>query len=205
MNTVLLFIIWAAGFGAFFPVSAAVCRRPCGVRALGGFLAILCFHKSRSLPECLTLFAFLEMLAMTACVDAKTMEIPDCLNGALFLIGAVSVITVQEPSVFDRIVGIASASAPLLLMALTVPGSFGGGDIKLMGACGLFLGWKRSLVALFLAVLTGGAYGVWLLLTGRKGRKDHFAFGPFLCLGMFLALFWSEELLSAYLRLCGLY
>ena len=70
--------------------------------------------------------------------------------------------------------------------------------------CGLFLGWKLSLVALFLAVVTGGFYGIYLLAAGKKGRKEHFAFGPFLCAGMFLAYFWGTPLLDWYLGLLAL-
>ncbi len=72
-----------------------------------------------------------------------------------------------------------SVSLPLFLITLAVPGGFGGGDIKLMAACGLFLGWKLCLLSLCFGLLTGGLYGIWLLAAGKKGRKEHFAFGPF--------------------------
>ncbi|MDO5407494.1 MAG: A24 family peptidase [Eubacteriales bacterium] len=151
-----------------------------------------------------TVAAFLVMLAAVALTDWITMEIPDRFTAALAVIGVVSIVTMPEISPGSRLAGVFSVSVPLFLMTYFIPGAFGGGDIKLMGACGLLLGWKLSLVSLVLAILTGGSYGIWLLAAGKKGCKDHFAFGPFLCLGMFLALFWGEELVDWYLGLCGL-
>ena len=100
----------------------------------------------------------------------------------------------------SRIIGFFSASVPMLLLALAIPGAFGGGDIKLMAACGAFLGWKRNLLALFFAVLGGGVWGIWLLLKKKATRTDAFAFGPFLCTGMAISLFWGERLLLWYLK-----
>jgi len=80
----------------------------------------------------------------------------------------------------------------------------GGGDIKLCAAAGLMLGWQNMLVAIMIALITGGGYGIWLLASGSKGRKEHFAFGPFLVLGIAVALLYGNELISWYLGLFGL-
>ena len=87
----------------------------------------------------------------------------------------------------------------MLLLTLAVPGAFGGGDIKLMGACGAFLGWKITLVSAFIAILFGGMWGIGLLLGKKKSRKDHFAFGPFLCIGMVIGLLWGGQIISWYM------
>lgn len=94
-----------------------------------------------------------------------------------------------------------SVSLPLFAITLAVPGAFGGGDIKLMAVIGFFLGWKMSLTAFMLAVFSGGIYGIGLLLSKKKGAKEHFAFGPFLCAGTALTLFVGEWLLSWYLSI----
>lgn len=173
------------------------------VELLGGCIALLCVYKTGFHPASLTVFAFLGMLTAVAFVDMDTMEIPDGFVLALLVLGVVSFVTMPGMPLSWRLAGVFSVSLPLWLITLAVPGAFGGGDIKLMGACGLLLGWKLSLVSLFLAVLSGGLYGIYLLTSGRKGRKDRFAFGPFLCLGMFAAVFWGERLVAWYLGLCG--
>ena len=84
-----------------------------------------------------------------------------------------------------------------------IPGAFGGGDIKLTFVMGLYLGWKKVLLGMFLAVLIGGAEASWLLLTGKVkvGEGAHMAFGPALCLGFILAGWWGDVLVSSYLNL----
>ena len=75
----------------------------------------------------------------------------------------------------------------------------GGGDMKLGAMLGAFLGWRLTLVALFLAVVVGGVAAVVVLAAGRKGRKDPIPFGPFLALGGAAALFWGTRFLTWYL------
>lgn len=173
------------------------------IELIGGCIALLCVFKIGYNLEAIIIFAFLGMLTVVAFVDIDTMEIPNGFVIAILIISVISTVTVPGISLVERLIGMISVSLPLLLITLVIPGAFGGGDIKLMAACGLLLGWKLSLVSLFLAILTGGMYGIYLLAARKKGRKEHFAFGPFLCVGMFAALFWGEALTAWYLGLCG--
>ncbi len=184
------------------------CKEPIPVRdtwieVLGGCIALLCVYKTGYTAAAVTEFVFLAILTAVAFIDVDTMEIPDGLVLALAVTGVISLVTIPDKPLAERVIGMISASVPLLIITLAVPGAFGGGDIKLMAASGILLGWRLSLLALFLAILTGGLYGIYLLAAGRKGRKDHFAFGPFLCLGMLTALFWGGEILRWYFRMWG--
>ena len=152
----------------------------------------------------MTVAVFLGLLFLIAAEDWKTMEIPDTLLVLLLVLSVVSMKTMPDLLIRERLLGAVSASGILFVISCLIPGAFGGGDIKLMVVCGLFLGWRRSLVALYLAILTGGIYGAILLGTRRKCRSDHIPFGPFLCLGMLIALFRSEQILSWYRNLCGM-
>jgi len=77
----------------------------------------------------------------------------------------------------------------------------GFGDVKLAFLIGLVLGgWQRVLVAVFLAFLTGAVVGVILVATGKKGRKDEIAFGPFLLLGMLVAKIWGDVVWQWYMH-----
>ncbi len=173
------------------------------VECLGGVLALLCFWKFGSDVQAFAAFAFLGILAVVAFVDADTMEIPNGLVLAVAVTALASWLLGGEPAWQERLIGAVCVSVPMLLLTLAIPGAFGGGDIKLMGAAGLFLGWKLCLTATFLAIVGGGLYGIFLLAARKKGKKEHFAFGPFLCAGMAAALFWGNSLIDQYLRLCG--
>jgi leader peptidase (prepilin peptidase)/N-methyltransferase len=87
-----------------------------------------------------------------------------------------------------RIAGIFIVSAPLFLIASLFPGSFGGGDAKLMAAAGFLLGWPGALISFVIAAFTCGVYSVLSLVLGKKSRSDAFAFGPHLCVGIFLGM-----------------
>mgnify|MGYP001046448757 FL=1 len=98
------------------------------------------------------------------------------------------------------LIGMVCISVPMLLLCLAIPGAFGGGDIKLMAAAGLFLGWQHTLLAMFFGILGGGFYGMYLLAARKADKKDHFAFGPFLCVGIVLALLFGDPVLAWYCR-----
>ena len=64
---------------------------------------------------------------------------------------------------------------------------------------GVALGWVSAatvFLGLFLAFLLGSVIGILLIATGRRGRRDHVPFGPFLALGTVLALLLGEPLLA---------
>ena len=119
------------------------------------------------------------------CVNFLMGEVP---SGQSFLMG--EVLAGKHPALrllTDRLLGMLVVSFPMLLTDFIIPAGFGGGDIKLMAAAGLFLGWRPVLMAAVMAFAAAGVYSVFLLLTGRAGRRDAFAFGPFLCAGLAVA------------------
>lgn len=182
------------------------CKAPISLRyplveLAGGIAAFLSVWKYGLSVEAASVFAFLSILTVVAFVDQDTMEIPNGFVAAVLVIAVASMVCVPEPGIVERIIGFFAVSVPLFLMTVVIPGAFGGGDIKLMAVSGLFLGWKLTLMAFFFAVLGGGIYGIYLLVSGKKERRDHFAFGPFLCVGMTAAVFWGNAVLSWYLGL----
>ncbi len=79
--------------------------------------------------------------------------------------------------------------------------ALGGGDVKLAGVLGLYLGWKMSMISLLLAFLVAALFVVVGLAVGRLSRKQLIPFGPFLALGAIMTLFWGEQLYNWYLHL----
>jgi leader peptidase (prepilin peptidase)/N-methyltransferase len=143
----------------------------------------------------LHLIALSILLAITI-IDAKTMTIPDGLNLALLVCGIAAVFIVEGVSPADRFIGLLCVSAPLLLITILVPQSFGGGDVKLMAAAGFLLGWQLILLAACVGTCIGAIYGAYLLLSKKKTKSEHFAFGPALCAGIALAMFFDPSVLS---------
>jgi len=128
------------------------------------------------------------VLIAIAIIDIKTKEIPDSLNIALFFIGISAIWLLPDITPAERIIGFFAVSFPLLLFAIFLNGSFGGGDVKLMAAAGFLLGWQSALVAFIISAITSSLYGITALALRKKSLKDHFAFGPFLAFGIMVAL-----------------
>jgi leader peptidase (prepilin peptidase)/N-methyltransferase len=59
---------------------------------------------------------------------------------------------------------------------------------------GLLLGFPKMLVALFCAFVLGGMAASFLLLRGKKKIGQTVPFGPFLIMGLLIALVWGESI-----------
>ena len=147
----------------------------------------------------LLFFTALACLITIAWIDHDTMEIPDSLSIAIAVCGVLAIFIGPDIGLVSHFIGIAVAAVPLFLIAFFIEGAFGFGDVKLMAAAGFFLGWQNCLVALFIGIVVGGAYGIFLLATRKKGRKEHFAFGPALCAGIGVAMFAGDNIIDFYL------
>lgn len=169
------------------------------VEMLGGISAVALVYYYGANLAALTVFAFFAVMTVISFIDYDTMIIPPQLNFLIFVIGVISIWTMGGPSIVDRIIGMFAISLPLYIIIMIVPNGFGGGDIKLMFAAGFMLGWKATVAAFFIGLVLGGAYGIYLMARRKKGKDDHFAFGPFLCVGLAIALFYGEAMVNAYL------
>jgi len=76
----------------------------------------------------------------------------------------------------------------LYIAALIVPGSFGGGDVKMAGVIGFYLGIYHILAALEVAFLLACAYSIPLIFLGRIKPTDSIPLGLFLSMGTVILL-----------------
>ena len=66
------------------------------------------------------------------------------------------------------------------------------------------LGWINTLLAGFIGLLAGGIYASYLMVTKKSKEQSHMAFGPYLCLGIFTALLYGNEIIRVYLSFFNL-
>jgi leader peptidase (prepilin peptidase)/N-methyltransferase len=81
-----------------------------------------------------------------------------------------------------------------LLHKMTKGRGMGFGDVKFVLVMGLLLGFPKMLVALFCAFVLGGMAASFLLLRGKKKIGQTVPFGPFLIMGLLIALVWGESI-----------
>ncbi len=179
------------------PVNAAVVAAVC-------FAVPLLIDNGWVVPAYVWFVALTMMLVIT---DIHSQLIPNRINypgtaiaAGLLLVGAAAS---GELAAFGR--GLAGVVIYYLVtLALLIIGrgrSFGGGDVKLSVVLGLFaafLGWKQFSAAVVLGFLVGGLAAVVLLLLRSRGLRDHFAFGPPMVIGAYVAIAWGEAIVDWY-------
>lgn len=138
------------------------------------------------------------LLALSV-IDARTGEIPLCINFFIFVLAVVE--TALDFSNWpEHLIGLFAVSILLLaLYAATQGRGVGGGDIKLMAAAGLFLGWRNIALSLFLACVLAAVIHLLRMAVKKAGRT--LAFGPYLSAGILLALLWGNTFINWYLSL----
>ncbi len=149
-------------------------------------------------------------LLVTAVIDFRTMEIPDSMWITVF-IGGVFVYLQQIINdggfKFDhflaRFIGIFAASGVLLILALITKGGMGGGDIKLMAACGFLLGWKQVILALIMGALIGTIYIIIKAIVNKGKVPRKVPFAPHLAAAVFICILCGEKILNFYLVKTG--
>jgi leader peptidase (prepilin peptidase) / N-methyltransferase len=87
------------------------------------------------------------LLVALAVLDVRAFWLPDVLTAALAMVAVLSSWAVEPPGIIDRVIGGVAAFVSLWLIAalyrrLRGREGLGGGDPKLFGAIGLWLGWQ---------------------------------------------------------------
>lgn len=151
------------------------------------------------------LFTFLIVitLVIVSFIDSKTMTIPDSLNIFIAIIGLTWSLSSPYINLIEVALGSIAGALPLfiidrLTMLIVKKYGFGLGDVKLMAACGVFLGWQLVAVAFFFAFVTGALFGIYLILIKQAKKDSYMPFGPFLCFGVFISMFFGDFLIRGF-------
>lgn len=144
--------------------------------------------------------ALFSILLVISMIDLKHYIIPNGLVITLIILASINLI-MDFRNFNNYILGFFAASIILLLIAIITRGKMGGGDIKLMAAAGLLLGWQDILLALMLGSLIGSVIGLSLIALRVIKREQMIPFGPFLATGIMVSALFSERIISWYLSL----
>lgn len=169
------------------------------VEAATGVLYAVIYLRYGFSVETLIYCSMTSALLALSVIDFRTFEIPPGFNIFLLLVGIVRVAT-DIDGWAQYIIGFFAVSVFLLLVWLLSGGrGVGGGDIKLMAACGLILGWKLIIIAFIAGCILGSV--IHLIRMAVKGEGSVLALGPYLSAGVFLAALWGDAVINAYFGL----
>lgn len=137
------------------------------------------------------------MLISAFVIDYKFQIIPNRLNLTMFEIGLVFAFIygiVNVNIAVDMLFGMLTGAGIFLFITLLgglIAGkeAMGFGDVKLMGALGLYFGFSGIIVIALIAFLLGAIISIILLATKKKKTDEYIPFGPFIVLAALIVVF----------------
>lgn len=176
---------------------------------LGGILYLLIF-----LAYGISIYTILYMLISIILIiifgiDYNTYSIYDF---SLIIFGILSIITIVYISIsnmivpYNNFIGLASGFIFFYLIRVISKliykrEALGMGDVLLMTVAGLLLGWQKLLLSILIGSVAGSIISIILIITHVKNKEDAIAFGPYLILGILVAMLYGDNIINFYLGL----
>ena len=135
---------------------------------------------------------YLMILCRIAYADWKYQIIEPWTHIGILTLACMEMLFRVVVSVQERCLGAVVIAVPMLVLTVLLKGGFGGGDIKLMAVSGFLNGVKIITYAGMLGIILSGIYVSMMLAAGKMGRKDSFALGPFLVMGIIGMKLWTS-------------
>lgn len=156
---------------------------------------------SRSYIYTLKYMFLIPMLIISFCIDLKLQIIPNRLTLTIFefgliftVLGVVSNLDIGIKIFTDNILGMIVGAGIFLLITFIggiIAGkeAMGFGDVKLMGAIGLFFGWLPIILISVMSFLFAAIISVGILILRKKKINEYIPFGPFIVLSSLICIY----------------
>ncbi len=169
------------------------------IEAFNGLLWVIVFHYY-GLTSTAILGAILSStLIVLSVIDFRTQEILPEISRFLFILGAI-MLFLNLSDWKNHLLGMISISGLLFIIVFFSGGdAMGGGDVKMMLGCGLFLGLLPTIASFLIACIVGSV--IHLIRMKFFGADRTLALGPYLSIGVFISFIWGDSLISWYLSI----
>ncbi len=153
-------------------------------------------------------FLMLTPMLISACViDFKLQIIPNRLNLTIFELGFIFAFLYGLSNVaitINMLLGMLAGGG--IFLAITLLGglfygkeAMGFGDVKLMGALGLYFGLSNIIIITLVSFLIGAILSIGLLATKIKKSDEYIPFGPFIVIATFISMYVPFEQIKTLL------
>lgn len=174
------------------------------IELLSGILVAYLWH--RDSPHLLLFSCDLIFSALLLVITVIDWDFQIILDSMIYLGAVVGLLcSAVEHQLLTSV--LAAVGGVLFFYAVRVVGEFvflkeamGLGDVKLAAMIGVFLGVKKTAVALFLSFPIGVVLALTLMGLKIKSRKDYIPFGPAMALAAFISAIWGDALVNWYFR-----
>lgn len=149
----------------------------------------------------------ISLLIIITFIDLDHMIIPDEIVITGIIIAFIVQITgIPSIGLLDAIIGLLVGGGSFLTIALLSKlilkkDGIGGGDIKLMAMIGALLGWKLTVLTIFLSAYIAGILGGGMLILKIKKKGEYLPYGPFIAIAAVVSIYWGMDILNWWLGL----
>jgi leader peptidase (prepilin peptidase)/N-methyltransferase len=183
------------------PISA---RYPIVELITGAFSVLLIWQFGSGWMGLSTLLFTYLLIAMSF-IDADTQFLPDSLTYPLLWCGLLANTVGLFVPLREAVIGAVAGYLSLWLVnagfkLIRKMDGMGNGDFKLLAALGAWLGWKMLPLIILLSAFVGAVVGIALMIFARHDSKTAIPFGPYLAGAGWIALFYGNSILQAYLN-----
>ncbi len=187
----------------------AVCAAPISrqyplVELAGGLATVWVVYSFGITATALMALVFTWTLIALTGIDINHKLLPDNLTLPLLWLGLLANTQGLFTDLHSAVIGAVAGYMVLWLVfwgfkLLTGKEGMGYGDFKLLAALGAWMGWQMLPLIILLSSLVGALVGVLGILLAGRDRQIPLAFGPFLAAAGWIALFWGDAIVTAYL------
>jgi len=167
----------------------------CGGGCLWVFMAAGFQRPGDIIHTVIGMILFPVLVALSA-EDIRKTEIPYWCTGTIAALGIIAtVLSLFLPSDvlwYEHLIGMLIISVPFAVFCYL--GAMGGGDVQLVAAAGLLLGWA-IVPSVLIAMFTGGIFGLVVKITKKRAT---ICFGPFLAFGIAAGYLYGYRIIQMY-------
>ncbi|MCB2201431.1 prepilin peptidase [bacterium] len=176
------------------------------VEAVNALLYLYFFWQLGPTPEFLV-FAYLSSVLLAIFfIDLDHQIIPNLFTYSGIVLGLAVSFVPGGLTPLQSLIGCLVGGGSLFLVAmlgdwLFKKESMGGGDIKMAGMLGAFLGWEKILFVFISSAVIGLVVSIVVMIYSAKMRKERLIpFGPFLAAAAMLAIVYGDRIIDFYLN-----
>jgi leader peptidase (prepilin peptidase)/N-methyltransferase len=139
-------------------------------------------------------------------IDLEHMLIFNRFTITIAVLGLINMFVVDFANVWDYAIGGISGAllfAGLYFGAIFVlkKEGFGWGDVKLVAAAGLLLGWQKLILAMLIASILGSIVLIGIKYIKKDEDGKEYPFAPFIVVGILTALLFGSPIITWYMQL----
>lgn len=172
------------------------------IELLVGVLFLTLYYVYGISFELLKFMVLISFIVVIGIIDLETTDVyfKTTLSGSIAGIILLIAGNLLGHGIWEFIYG-ALLGGGLISLIVIITRGMGWGDVEICFLCGLFLGFKMTILMIFISFILGGIIGVMLMLLKKKSHKDYIPFGPIISLAALICIYFGEKILLWYLYL----